>query len=126
MSSASLTTEQCKRILFKLGIEFGVSPRLISERMLNAQDKCDMLNGDLDIDALRASTEVWKASGMPDHANGTGILYENDFKKGSNHPQTHQKQAQVEASHEKCHYRKPFFCPEWKLDCHRLKGKTCR
>jgi hypothetical protein len=124
MSSKARTTEQCKKILFNLGIKLGVSPRLISERMLSAQDKCDMLNGEMTIEALEASTELWRASGMPDLANGTGILYANEVKKGSNHPQTRQ-QAQ-EPSHEKCFYRKPFVCPEWKTDCHRLSGKTCR
>ena len=64
-----LTENECKKILFKLGIELGVSPNLISTRLLDDQDKVDMMAGDLTIDSLRAHTEVWRDQGMPDYAN---------------------------------------------------------
>jgi len=64
------TTEQCKRILFNLGIKFGVSPKLISERLLSKEDKQDMLNGDVPLETLEVAVELWKQAGMPDYANG--------------------------------------------------------
>lgn len=114
-----LSTEECKKIIFNLGIEFGVSPRLISERMLNAQDKCDMLNGDLTIVELRASVEAAKANGVFD----IRTPLKDGIRKGCPNPRIPQPEPE---QGEKCFYRRPFFCPEWKLDCHRLKGKTCR
>ncbi len=113
-----LSTQECKRILFNLGVELGVSPRLISERCLSAQDKCDMLNGDLTIDALRAVILASKAKGVFNPPVKDGL-----FKKGS---QNRQNPVPEPQSGEKCFYRRPFVCPEWKHDCHRLKGKTCR
>jgi len=112
MSTKPLTTDECKKILFNLGIEFGVSPRLISLRMLSAQDKCDMLNGDLTIDALRASIEVSKANGM----FITDTPLKEGIRKGSRNHQNHSPEPQPER--EKCHYQKPFVCPEWRTDCH--------
>jgi len=111
-SPSVITKEQCKKILFNLGIKFGVSPKLISERMLSDQDKDDMLRGVLSIEALEASTELWMASGMPDYANGRDIPYKKDFKKELNHPQGHQPTPAF------CYYRRPFVCPDWRSDCH--------
>lgn len=111
--SKSLTTDECKKILFRLGIEFGVPPALISTRMLNAQDKCDMLNGDLTIVELRQSVKVWRDAGMPDTANGNSIPYVP--KKGLNRLPTVQPEQPLDV---KCHYRKPFVCPDWRTDCH--------
>lgn len=68
-SSQSLTTEECKKILFKVGIKFGVSPKLISERLLAAQDKCDMLNGEMPIGCLEVAVQAWMDAGKPDYAN---------------------------------------------------------
>ena len=75
-----LTKEQCKKILFNLGIKLGVSPRLISDRLLDDHDKCDMLNGDLPIASLEAATELWRDSGMPDYANGRSIPLKEKIK----------------------------------------------
>lgn len=81
-----LTAEECKRILFKVGIKFGVSPALISTRLLDAQDKCDMLNGEVPVEMLEVAVKAWQDAGMPDYANGhtepMGLV-----KKGSNHHQ---------------------------------------
>lgn len=68
--SKGLTTEDCKRILFKVGIKFGVSPKLISERLLDAQDKCDMLNGEIPVEMLEVAVKAWQDAGMPDYAKG--------------------------------------------------------
>jgi hypothetical protein len=66
----TLTTDDCKKILFKVGIKFGVSPKLISERLLDAQDKCDMLNGEIPIEYLEVAVKAWQDAGMPDYASG--------------------------------------------------------
>ncbi len=104
------TTEQCKNIIFNLGIEFGVSPRLIAERMLNEQDKGDMLSGVLTIDALRACVEVSKASGM----FKINTPPKERIKTGYRSRQT----VQSESSHALCHYQKPFVCHAWRNPCH--------
>jgi len=36
------TPDECKKILFTVGIKLGVSPKLISTRLLNDLDKSDM------------------------------------------------------------------------------------
>lgn len=82
-----LTKEDCKKILFKVGIKFGVSPRLISERLLDAQDKCDMLNGEVPIEMLEVAVKAWQDAGMPDYANGHTEPM-GKLKKGLNHTQT--------------------------------------
>ena len=63
-----LTKEQCQSIIFKLGVQFGVSPRLISTQLLNAKDKVDMMAGELSIEALTAAVGAWVENGMPDYS----------------------------------------------------------
>src|SRR5690606_8398373 len=111
------TKEECKRILFNIGIKFGVSSRIISTRMLTPQDKCDMLNGDLTVEALEIYVKQSIAKGMfiIDTPLSEGI------KKGSRSRQT---PAQVEEQQPSCHYRKPFVCPEWRNDCHCRLAQT--
>lgn len=70
-----LTREQCKKKLFNLGIKYGVSPRLISERLLSPEDKEDMLNGLISDEALDCHVKVWKENGMCNYADGTGERY---------------------------------------------------
>lgn len=65
-----MTVAQCKSKLFKLGIKLGVSPNLISTRLLSKADKEDMLNGLLPDEALEFHVKVWMKAGMPDYANG--------------------------------------------------------
>lgn len=64
------TREECKRVLSKLGFKLGVSPSLIATRLLSEDDKQDMLNGDLPIEALECAVMLWKDAGMPDYAHG--------------------------------------------------------
>jgi hypothetical protein len=47
-----------------------VKADLISTRLLSKDDKQDMLNGLLPIDALVTAVKVWIADEMPDYANG--------------------------------------------------------
>lgn len=68
--SKTLTADDCKKILFKVGMKFGVSPKLISERLLDAQDKCDMLNGEVPVEMLEIAVQAWQDAGMPDYAHG--------------------------------------------------------
>lgn len=60
-----LTAEDCKKILFKVGIKLGVSPKLISLRLLDAQDKCDMLNGEIPVEYLEVMVKAWMDAGQP-------------------------------------------------------------
>lgn len=65
-----LTAEQCKKKLFNIGIKLGVSPNLISTRLLSLDDKNDMLSGLISDEALECHVLAWKESEMPDYANG--------------------------------------------------------
>ena len=85
--SNGLTKEDCKRILFKVGIKFGVSPKLISERLLDAQDKCDMLNGEVPIEYLEVAVQAWMDAGQPDYAKGLTARMDGS-KKECRNPQT--------------------------------------
>lgn len=73
--------EECKRILSKLGFKLGVSPALISTRLLSIDNKTDMLNGDLTTDVLECHVDVWMANGMPDYANGNVEPMNSNFYK---------------------------------------------
>ena len=48
----------------------GCSPKLIATRLLSEEDKQDMLNGDLPIEALECAIKVWMSNVMPDYAHG--------------------------------------------------------
>ncbi len=60
-----------------------VRAELISTRLLDDHDKCDMLNGELPIEALAAHIELWRDNGMPDYANGRDTLFVEDHKRHS-------------------------------------------
>jgi hypothetical protein len=60
-------------MIFNCAVKFGVSPKLISTRLLSEEDKGDMLAGHLSEEALECHIQVWKVAGMPDIAHG---LYE--------------------------------------------------
>lgn len=64
------TREECKKILSKLGFKLGVSPALIATRLLSEDDKQDMVNGDVPMEALECAVKVWMENGMPDYAHG--------------------------------------------------------
>lgn len=64
------TIDECKKIIFKIGIKLGVSPKLISTKLLTESDKQDMLCGEISDEALEAHVNTWMASGMPDFAHG--------------------------------------------------------
>lgn len=76
-----LTDKQCKELISKLAWALGVSPKLISLRLLNEQDKNDIRQGVLNYDALKLNIELWRDNGMPDYANGKLEPYEAELKR---------------------------------------------
>lgn len=69
------TKEQCQHQIFKIGLDLGVSPKLISTRLLSKDDKEDMLQGLIEYDYLVTGVRVWMLNGMPDYANGLHERY---------------------------------------------------
>lgn len=61
--------KECKSILFKMGIQVGVSPKLISLRLLSKADKQDMLAGLLPLESLITHVKVWAQNGCPNYVN---------------------------------------------------------
>lgn len=72
------TARECQTILFNLGLKLGVSPRLISARLLNPTDKKSLMDGSLSIALLEANIEAWMQCGMPNYANGLHESYESE------------------------------------------------
>ncbi len=70
-----LTIQQCKSMIFKSGVKYGISPRLISERMLTDDDKQDMLEGAVSQECLDLNVELWIKCEMPDYKNGSTKPY---------------------------------------------------
>lgn len=77
-----LTVDECKKWLFRLGLKYGVPPRLISERLLSKEDKEDMLNGLVSFETLDCAVQAWKEYGMCNYADGSAKWYEhfNQYK----------------------------------------------
>lgn len=73
-----MTVEQCKKKLFNAGITLGVSPKLISNRLLSKEDKQDMLNGLIPDETLLTAVKCWMEAGMPNYANGSDERYRPD------------------------------------------------
>lgn len=76
-----LTQEECRKILFRIGIKLGVSPRLIETRLLNAEDKSYLRSGHMTIVELEKAVEVWRGNGMPDLAHGCFESLESENKR---------------------------------------------
>jgi hypothetical protein len=62
------TKEECKRILSKIGFKLGVSPALISTRLLSKEDKEDMLKGELSVEILQEHVKIWLEDGMQNYS----------------------------------------------------------
>lgn len=71
-----MNRQECQKAIFNLAVEFGVSPKLITARLLDESDKVDMMEEVLTIEALRAHIGAWKANGMMDYV-GKDITYAN-------------------------------------------------
>ncbi|CEG60939.1 hypothetical protein [Legionella micdadei] len=63
---AFLTDSECKKIIFNIGRELNLPPKLISTRLLDDFDKDAMREGLLEISILKRFVEVWRDMGMPD------------------------------------------------------------
>jgi hypothetical protein len=64
------TTRECQSTLLRIGIKIGVSPSLISTRLLSKDDKQDMLNGLLPEETLFTAVKCWIDADMPNYAEG--------------------------------------------------------
>jgi hypothetical protein len=62
-----MTKKECQTMIFNAGIKLGVSPRLISTRLLSPEDKEDMMKGSISIVDLEAAIAVWRDNGMLDY-----------------------------------------------------------
>ncbi len=52
--------------MFNLGMEFGISPRLILANLMSDEDKEDLRHGRLSENELRHHIAAWKENEMPD------------------------------------------------------------
>lgn len=64
------THDDCKKIISKLCFRHGVSPKLVSERLLSSDDKQLMLDGEITLEILDVAIRAWICSGKPNVANG--------------------------------------------------------
>lgn len=67
------TDSECKKLISSIGWELGVSPALITTRLLSEDDKNDIRSGSIDKVALKCAVEVWRDNGMPDYAHGKDV-----------------------------------------------------
>lgn len=74
------TPEECKRIIGKLGMKYGVSPKLIIDRLLSADDKKEMISGLLTIEVLEIAMQVWIKAKFPNYAKGETTAIECAWK----------------------------------------------
>lgn len=63
------TATECKALLTKIGFKVGISPRLISLKLLSPGDKKDMLAGLYSQDEIEAHVRTWLANGMHDYVS---------------------------------------------------------
>lgn len=82
------TPNECKKILFSIGIKLGVSPQLISSRLLSDIDKSDMMHGLIEISSLEAYTELWRDAGLPDYAHGKTETYQHEKNRLARNAET--------------------------------------
>lgn len=71
-----MTKEEAKRMLSKLGLKHGVSPKFIALRLLSEEDKQDMLNDLITFENLDCAVNLWLRQKMPDYANGKTEAFE--------------------------------------------------
>jgi hypothetical protein len=64
-----MTEREAKSILFKIGVEFGVSPAKISTKLLSKEDKQDILNDLIPMETLKLAVRLWNDAGQLDYVN---------------------------------------------------------
>lgn len=67
--SQRVSDEACKSIIKRLAKELGVDAKLIVTRLLSEDDKNDMRNGELPIEALECGIKLWIKAGCPDQVS---------------------------------------------------------
>lgn len=77
----SLTERECQSLITKAAIEVGVSPKYISTRLLDENDKDDMRNGLISYEVLLLHVRVWVNAGMPDYAHGNTAYWKKPTDK---------------------------------------------
>lgn len=70
MCGKKLDDNACKNVIRDLGRRLNVDPNLIVTRLMSEDDKDDMRNGELPINALKLHVELWIKAGLPDYAHG--------------------------------------------------------
>lgn len=75
------TDDECKRILSKLGLKHGVSPRIIADTLLDESDKDGMRSGEVTPEQLDCAVGAWLDAGMPDYAHGKTKMLSRPIKK---------------------------------------------
>lgn len=58
-----MNIKQCRSAIFNLGLKYGISPDSISKKLLSAEDKRDMISGDLTHDVLDLHVKLWVDGG---------------------------------------------------------------
>lgn len=61
------TADECRRMIFNVGVKLGISPKLIATRLLSEEDKNDMLSGLVDAQYLEQAVRVWSENDSPDY-----------------------------------------------------------
>lgn len=97
-----LTKDECKKLLSKLGFKLGVSPSHIATRLLDDNDKRDILEGLVNIASLKKAVEVWRDRGMCDYAHGKTEPYATERARLA-------REAAMTAQDKPLTLRKPFI-----------------
>lgn len=79
--SQNISSDKCRRMIFDIGLALGVSPKLISTRLLSKQDKDDMLAGELTKETLTSHVSIWNKMGMLDYSEGSCEPYRSKIIK---------------------------------------------
>lgn len=66
----TLSDAQCKKLISNAAWYCGVSPRLITTKLLSEQDKQDMRNGEPPQEALTNHVEAFRDAGLPNRRAG--------------------------------------------------------
>lgn len=77
----SLTDRECQSLITKAAIEVGVSPKYISTRLLDENDKNDMRDGLISYEVLLLHVRLWVNAGMPDYAHGNTAYWKKPTDK---------------------------------------------
>ncbi len=63
--------DQCKRIISKIAWKLGVSPNWIMAKLLDDNDKQDMMDGELTSEILELHVKRWLECDTPNYKDGS-------------------------------------------------------